>query len=112
MATINLITELPGPRSRALVARRDAATARGAARLTPVAIEKAEGALLTDVDGNVLIDLAGGIGALAVGHCPPTVVHALKDQAEKLIHLCCSTAAPRRWKPASRSAAATPADRP
>jgi 4-aminobutyrate aminotransferase/(S)-3-amino-2-methylpropionate transaminase len=88
MATINLITELPGPRSRALVARRDAATARGAARLTPVAIEKAEGALLTDVDGNVLIDLAGGIGALAVGHCPPTVVHALKDQAEKLIHLC------------------------
>src|SRR5690606_39016351 len=38
--------------------------------------------------GNVLLDLAGGIGVLAVGHCPPTVVSALKDQAEKLIHLC------------------------
>lgn len=88
MGTIQLVTELPGPNSRALVARREAATPRGAARLTPIAIECASGAVLTDVDGNVLIDLAGGIGVLAVGHCPPTVVNALRDQAEKLIHLC------------------------
>ena len=88
MGTIQLVTELPGPNSRALVARREAATPRGAAKLTPIAIEKAEGATLTDVDGNVLIDLAGGIGTLAVGHCPPNVVNAIRDQAEKLIHLC------------------------
>src|SRR5215510_14381914 len=88
MPTINLVTELPGPKSKALVARREAATPRGAAKLTPVAIAKAEGAAVTDVDGNTLLDFAGGIGVLAVGHCPPNVVEALREQAEKLIHLC------------------------
>ncbi|RMF82627.1 MAG: 4-aminobutyrate--2-oxoglutarate transaminase [Chloroflexi bacterium] len=88
MGTIHLVTELPGPKSRELVARREAATPRGAAKLTPVAIEKAQGAAITDVDGNVFLDFAGGIGVLAVGHCPPNVVQALKHQAEQMIHLC------------------------
>lgn len=88
MSTIKLTTEIPGPKSRAIVARREAATPRGAAKLTPVAIESAEGAALTDVDGNVFLDFAGGIGTLAVGHCPPNVVNAIKNQAEQLIHLC------------------------
>jgi 4-aminobutyrate aminotransferase/(S)-3-amino-2-methylpropionate transaminase len=88
MPTINLLTEIPGPNSRALVARREAATPRGAAKATTIAVERAQGAVVTDVDGNTLLDLAGGIGALAVGHCPPNVVQALQDQAEKLIHLC------------------------
>lgn len=86
MATIQLLTEIPGPNSRAMVARREAATPRGAAKTTPIAIDRAQGAVLTDVDGNILIDLAGGIGALAVGHCPPNVVEALQVQAAKLIH--------------------------
>ena len=43
---------------------------------------------VTDADGNTLLDFAGGIGVLAVGHCPPNVVNAIKDQAEKLIHFC------------------------
>ncbi len=86
--SIHLVTEVPGPRSRDLVARREAAGARGAAKLTGVAIERAAGALVHDVDGNTLLDFAGGIGALAVGHCPPGVVAALQAQAEKLIHLC------------------------
>lgn len=88
MASIHLQTEIPGPNSRALVARREAATPRGAAKATTIAVERAEGAVVTDMDGNTLIDFAGGIGALAVGHCPPNVVQALQDQAEKLIHLC------------------------
>lgn len=88
MASIHLQTEIPGPKSQALVARREAATPRGAAKATTIAVERAEGAVVTDVDGNTLLDFAGGIGALAVGHCPPNVVQALKDQAEKLIHLC------------------------
>ena len=85
---IRLLTEVPGPRSLALVARREAATPRGAAKLTPLAIERAEGAVLVDADGNRLLDLAGGIGALAVGHCPPAVVAALQEQAARLIHAC------------------------
>lgn len=88
MSSIHLITEVPGPNSRALAARREAATPRGAAKASLIGIERAEGAVVTDVDGNTLLDFAGGIGALAVGHCPPNVVAALKDQAEKLIHFC------------------------
>lgn len=88
MPAIQLQTEVPGPQSRVIAARREAATPRGAAKASSIVIAKAEGALLTDADGNTLIDFAGGIGALAVGHCPPNVVTALQDQAEKLIHLC------------------------
>jgi len=88
MPTINLVTEIPGPKSKAMVARREAATARGASKLTQVAIEKAEGAAVVDVDGNTLLDFAGGIGVLAVGHCPPNVVEALQKQAAELIHMC------------------------
>ncbi len=88
MPTIDLITEIPGPNSRALVARREAATPRGAAKATTIAVERAEGAVLIDVDGNRLLDFAGGIGALAIGHCPPAVVEAIRAQAQRLIHLC------------------------
>jgi 4-aminobutyrate aminotransferase / (S)-3-amino-2-methylpropionate transaminase / 5-aminovalerate transaminase len=86
--SILLRTEIPGPRSRALVARREAASAPGAAKLTPIAIESAHGAVVTDVDGNRFLDLAGGIGTLAVGHTPASVVAALQAQAQKLIHMC------------------------
>lgn len=62
--------------------------ARGAAKLTQIAVERAEGTAVYDVDGNTFLDFAGGIGMLATGHCPPGVVHALRDQAEKLVHIC------------------------
>ena len=88
MSTINLITEIPGPKSRAIVARREAVTPRGAAKLTSIAVERAHGAAVTDVDGNTLLDFAGGIGMLAVGHTPENVVTAIKAQADKVIHPC------------------------
>jgi 4-aminobutyrate aminotransferase / (S)-3-amino-2-methylpropionate transaminase / 5-aminovalerate transaminase len=88
MPTIRLVTDVPGPRSRALAARRDAAGARGAGRLTDLAVVRAHGAAVEDVDGNVLLDFAGGIGALAVGHTPDAVVEALRRQAGELIHMC------------------------
>jgi 4-aminobutyrate aminotransferase/(S)-3-amino-2-methylpropionate transaminase len=88
MLSIKLVTEIPGPKSQAIVQRREQATSRGAAKLTPIAVESAQGAIVTDVDGNQLLDFAGGIGALAVGHTPPSVVNALQMQAEKLIHMC------------------------
>ena len=58
------------------------------ARATDVVVERAEGALVFDVDGNTFIDLAGGIGMLAVGHSPAPVVEAIQKQAEKFIHPC------------------------
>ena len=88
MASIRLKTAVPGPRSLELVARRDAVGARGAARLTDVAVARAHGAIVEDLDGNQLLDFAGGIGVLAVGHTPDAVVAALKEQAEKLVHVC------------------------
>ena len=88
MPTINLVTEVPGPKSRAIVARREAVTPRGAAKLTSIAVERAHGAAVTDADGNTLLDFAGGIGMLAVGHTPEPVVAAIKAQADKVIHPC------------------------
>jgi 4-aminobutyrate aminotransferase/(S)-3-amino-2-methylpropionate transaminase len=86
--TIHLVTEIPGPQSKILVARRHAATPAGLAHSTGVAVAHAHGALVTDVDGNTLIDMAGGIGVLNVGHTPDAVVEAIRDQAGKLIHSC------------------------
>ncbi|HYF47273.1 MAG TPA: aminotransferase class III-fold pyridoxal phosphate-dependent enzyme, partial [Acidimicrobiales bacterium] len=86
--SIKLVTEVPGPRSLELVARREAAVPNGAAKLTPLGIASAHGSVVVDLDGNHLLDLAGGIGVLAVGHCPPGVVQAVQDQAADLIHVC------------------------
>jgi 4-aminobutyrate aminotransferase/(S)-3-amino-2-methylpropionate transaminase len=110
---IQLRTEIPGPASRALIARREAATPPGAAKLTPIAIASAHGARVTDVDGNVFLDLAGGIGTLAVGHTPDGVVAAIQAQAAKLIHMCAIVAT---YEPAvalaERLNALAPGDRP
>ena len=88
MPSIHLKTEIPGPNSRALLARRAAAVPNGLGKATDVVVDRADGALVHDVDGNTLIDFVGGIGALAVGHCPPSVVDAMHAEAQKIIHLC------------------------
>ena len=88
MSTIHIRTEIPGPRSRALMARREAAVPRGPYNSTPVFIASAEGATLEDVDGNRYLDFAGGIGCLNVGHNSPRVMSALRNQLEKHLHLC------------------------
>jgi len=66
MATIQIRTEIPGPRSRALMARREAAVPRGPNNSIPIFMSSAEGATLEDVDGNRYLDFAGGIGCLNV----------------------------------------------
>jgi len=88
VSAIRLVTEIPGPNSKALVARREAAMPLGASKLTNIAVASAHGSIVTDVDGNQFIDLAGGIGMLGVGHTPETVVRAIQDQAAKLVHMC------------------------
>lgn len=86
-SSITRITEIPGPQSRAIVARREAAMPQGVYKAHPIAVAHADGALVTDVDGNVYIDFIGGIGVLNVGHCPPEVVAAIQKQAGQLIHM-------------------------
>jgi len=87
MPAIRLVTEVPGPASRALIARREAATPRGAAKLTQVAVARADGATLEDVDGNRLLDFAGGIGMMALGHRPAGVVAAVHAQVDAFLHV-------------------------
>jgi 4-aminobutyrate aminotransferase/(S)-3-amino-2-methylpropionate transaminase len=86
--SIQIMTELPGPRSRELIARREAAMPAGYGKATNIAVKRAHGALVEDLDGNVLLDFAGGIGVLNVGHTPAEVVEAIKAQAEQMIHVC------------------------
>ncbi len=88
MPTINLVTDIPGPKSQAIVDRRSAAMSQGNGKLTPIAVASASGAAVLDVDGNTFLDFAGGIGTLAAGHCPPAVVEAIQAQAADLIHMC------------------------
>jgi 4-aminobutyrate aminotransferase / (S)-3-amino-2-methylpropionate transaminase / 5-aminovalerate transaminase len=88
MKTIQIRTEVPGPKSKALLARREAAIPRGPSLVTPVCAAKAEGAWIEDLDGNRYIDFAGGIGCLNVGHRAPLVEKAVQEQAEKFLHLC------------------------
>lgn len=88
MSTIQLRTAVPGPRSTALAARRNAAVPRGLSHATPVYVAKAEGATIEDVDGNRFIDLAGGIGCLNVGQRSPGVTKAIHEQVDRFLHTC------------------------
>ena len=83
-----LVTELPGPRSRELSARRTAAVSAGVSVAMPVFIAAAGGGVLLDVDGNSLIDLGSGIAVTSVGNAAPAVVAAVHAQVEQFTHTC------------------------
>ena len=87
MGVIKLTTPVPGPASQALAARRKNAVANAVPVTTPIAVAHAEGAVITDVDGNRFIDFAGGIGVLNVGHRHPGVLAAIREQLERYLHL-------------------------
>jgi len=82
----NVVTELPGPRSRELQQRRVASVSRGAGTLANIYMDHGSGAILVDVDGNRLIDLGCGIGVTTIGHAHPAVAAAVAEQAAKLTH--------------------------
>src|SRR3984885_1782347 len=86
MSTIRLRTSIPGPRSQALMKRRNAAVVQAAYHATPVFVARAEGAVIEDVDGNRLIDFAGGIGCLNTGHRAPAVIDAIRRQLDRFLH--------------------------
>jgi 4-aminobutyrate aminotransferase/(S)-3-amino-2-methylpropionate transaminase len=90
MGTIQIRTAIPGPKSKALMDRRNTAVARGPFHATPVFAAKAEGAVIEDVDGNRFIDFAGGIGCLNIGHRDARVLDAVRKQMEQYLHVCFS----------------------
>ncbi|MCU1617025.1 MAG: 4-aminobutyrate aminotransferase [Frankiales bacterium] len=83
-----LVTGLPGPRSRELMARRAAAVSAAVGTTVPVFVERAGGGVVVDVDGNSLIDLGSGIAVVSVGNAAPRVVDAVQAQAAAFTHTC------------------------
>jgi 4-aminobutyrate aminotransferase / (S)-3-amino-2-methylpropionate transaminase / 5-aminovalerate transaminase len=84
--SIDLRTELPGPRSRAIIERKERVIAAPLSLVHPIVIEEARGASITDVDGNTFIDFTGGVGCLNVGHSHPAVVAAAQEQLQRFAH--------------------------
>jgi 4-aminobutyrate aminotransferase / (S)-3-amino-2-methylpropionate transaminase / 5-aminovalerate transaminase len=83
---ISLKTAIPGPRSQAILDRKDRVIAAPMSVYLPIVVSDAHGATLTDVDGNTFIDFTGGVGVLNVGHTHPRVVEAVQEQAAKFLH--------------------------
>jgi 4-aminobutyrate aminotransferase/(S)-3-amino-2-methylpropionate transaminase len=83
---IDLKTEIPGPKSKAILERIDRSIAAPLSINLPLVVAETSGATLTDVDGNTFIDFTGGVGCLNVGHSNPRVVEAAQAQLEKFSH--------------------------
>ena len=81
-----IVTEIPGPKSLELHARRQAVVPRGAHSVLPVYIDRAHGSILVDVDGNQFVDMCAGIGVTTVGHTDEAVVAAAREQLGRFTH--------------------------
>lgn len=77
---------LPGPKAAAIIKRREEAIPGAIRCVYPCVMERAEGAMIEDVDGNHFLDWVGGVGVLNVGHAHPDCVAAVKEQADKYFH--------------------------
>jgi len=82
-----ILTELPGPKARALIARDAAVASPSLTRAYPLVADHASGCVVTDVDGNRFLDFAAGIAVASTGHSHPSVVAAIQQQAKRLIHI-------------------------
>jgi 4-aminobutyrate aminotransferase / (S)-3-amino-2-methylpropionate transaminase / 5-aminovalerate transaminase len=84
--SIELHTDVPGPRSREILARKKRVVAEPLSIYLPIVVAEARGATLTDVDGNTFIDFTGGVGCLNVGHSHPRLVEAAQEQLSRFSH--------------------------
>src|SRR5579872_76890 len=84
----HLVTEIPGPVSRELLARRERAVARGVSHVLPVFVTDAGGGVIVDADGNSLIDFGSGIAVVSVGNAAPRVSARVAEQAARFAHTC------------------------
>jgi len=82
----NIKTEIPGPKAKRLLKIRDQYIPSGVYHTIPTFIKRGEGAVIEDIDGNILLDFAAGISVLNIGYSHPEVVKAVKKQAGKFFH--------------------------
>ncbi|WKY45901.1 aspartate aminotransferase family protein [Eubacteriaceae bacterium ES2] len=78
--------QVPGPKAKAIIERREDAIPGAIKCVYPVVIERGEGAMIEDVDGNAYLDWVGGVGVLNIGYSHPEIVTAVKEQSEKYFH--------------------------
>jgi len=83
-----LSTKVPGPKAQAVVSRCQHTVTPSLPHAYPLAVQRAQGVMVEDVDGNRFLDCAAGIAVCSTGHCHPRVVRAIQDQAARLIHIC------------------------
>jgi len=83
----NLVTDLPGPKARDIIASDHRYISPSYTRSYPLVVRSAKGAIVEDVDGNRFLDFSAGIAVCSTGHCHPDVVRAIQKQAESLIHM-------------------------
>jgi 4-aminobutyrate aminotransferase/(S)-3-amino-2-methylpropionate transaminase len=84
--TVSLKTSVPGPKSKEYRAREDKLLApglQGFALMSGITVESARGSTVTDVDGNILLDIIGGIGVNGLGHSHPRFVKAVGSFTSK-----------------------------
>ncbi|WP_166985460.1 aminotransferase class III-fold pyridoxal phosphate-dependent enzyme [Canibacter zhoujuaniae] len=81
-----VVTAIPGPKSQELMERRNAVLSTGIGTALPAFIERAEGAILVDVDGNQIVDMGSGIGVVTIGHGNEGVREAAKKQLDDFTH--------------------------
>lgn len=84
----NIVTEIPGPKSKELMARRNSAVSTGVSSTLPVYVQAAGDGVILDVDGNTFIDLGAGIAVVNVGNSAPHVVSEVQDQVAAFTHTC------------------------
>jgi 4-aminobutyrate aminotransferase len=80
-------TSLPGPEGKTLIQIDQTYVSPSYTRVYPLVVKEAKGVWVHDVDGNVFLDFTAGIAVCATGHCHPDVVRAIRDQAERLLHM-------------------------
>src|SRR5271154_2858441 len=83
----HILTALPGPRAQAIVERDRAVLSPSYTRDYPLVVDRGEGCIIEDVDGNRFLDFNAGIAVVATGHCHPRIVEAIREQAGRLIHM-------------------------
>ena len=84
----HIVTPPPGPRARTVVERDEAWTSPCYIKEYPLVVERGRGAMVEDVDGNRYLDFMAGIAVTSTGHSHPAVVQAIKDAADRFLHIC------------------------
>src|ERR1700737_2450316 len=83
----HIITPLPGPNARRIIAEDERYMSPSYTRCYPLVVKRGRGVVVEDVDGNEFLDFSAGIAVASTGHCPPEVVAAVQKQAAELMHM-------------------------